>query len=103
MKKQAKCINSKALECEQSVVFYFMRVARWVAFLLLVGIGVMGALLQFQRHQDINWMFVSVCIACGVGLFWVGHCIMKSECATRKRCGTCNKSTTVGNITIRQV
>ncbi|WGZ93554.1 MAG: hypothetical protein QJT81_17405 [Candidatus Thiothrix putei] len=103
MKKQAQCINSKALECEQSVVFYFMRVARWVAFLLLVGIGGMGALLQFQRHQDINWMFVSVCIVCGVGLFWIGHCIMKSECATRKRCGTCNKSTIVGGITIRQV
>ncbi|UJS23460.1 hypothetical protein [Thiothrix winogradskyi] len=103
MKKSAKCISSKAVECQPSVVFYFMRIARWVALLLLTGIGGMSAALQFQRHQDISWLFVSVCILCGIILFWIGHSIMKSECATRRRCGTCNKTTGIGNITIRQI
>lgn len=103
MKKQAKCVSAQAVECQQSVVFYFMRIARWVALLLLVGIGSMAALLQFQRHQDISWLFVVVCALCGIILFWVGHSIMKSECATRHRCGTCNKAPKVGNITIRQI
>lgn len=103
MKKSAKCVSAKAVECQQSVVFYFMRIARWVALLLMVGIGSMGAALQFYHHQDINWMFVGICTLCGIILFWIGHCIMKSECATRSRCGTCNKTPSIGNITIRQI
>lgn len=103
MKKQAKCVSAQAVECQQSVVFYFMRIARWVALLLLISIGSMAALLQFQHNQDINWVFVAVCTLCGIILFWIGHSIMKSECANRRRCGTCNKAPNVGNITIRQI
>ncbi len=54
MKKSAKCINSKAVECQPSVVFYFMRIARWVALLLMVGTGSIGAALQFYHHQDLT-------------------------------------------------
>jgi hypothetical protein len=89
MNRQARCINTKQAECPLSVVFYFMRVAKWIALSLMVGIGISGALLQFQRHQSVNWMFVTVCLACGVILFWIGHCIMKSECRVKRRVGTC--------------
>lgn len=85
-------MHTQAIECQQSLVFYFMRTARWVALLLLVGIGSMDAVLQFQRQQNINWIFVSICILSGVILFWIGHCIMRSECASRRDCGTCNKA-----------
>lgn len=102
MKKQAKCITVKTIDCEQSLVFYFMRSAKWVALALLISIGVLGTALQFQRHQDVNWMFFSICILCGAVLFWIGHCLMKNECATQRQCGTCNKVPTVGNIAVRQ-
>lgn len=103
MKKQAKCISVKTLDCEQSLVFRFMRVAKWLALALLLGIGSAGVFLQFQRHQDINWMFFAVCTLCGVVLFWIGHCIMKSECATQRRCGTCAKTpSSIGGLPIRQ-
>ncbi|WP_156946839.1 hypothetical protein [Thiothrix lacustris] len=103
MKKQAKCVGNKMIDCEQSLVFYFMRSAKWVALALLVGIGVMGAALQFQRSQEVNWLFFSVCILCGLILFWIGHSLMKNECTTQQRNGTCNKApSTIGDITIRQ-
>lgn len=93
MKKPTKCIHARNVECQQpSLVFYFMRTAKWVALSWLVGIGVMGVLLQFQRHQDVNWVFFSVCLLCGLILFWIGHCIMKSECASKRRHGTCNST-----------
>ena len=103
MKKQAKCISANTVNCEQSLVFYFMRAAKWLALALLVGIGGLSTLLQFQRHQDINWVFFSVCILCGFILFWIGHCLMRNECASMRRSNTCNnKMPTVGNINIRQ-
>lgn len=103
MKKHVKCITAKNLDCEQSLVFYFMRSAKWVALALLVGIGGLSAALQFQRQQDINWIFFSICILCGAILFWIGHCLMKNECATQRRCGTCNKEPpTIGNVPVRQ-
>ena len=52
MKKHVKCITAKNLDCEQSLVFYFMRSAKWVALALLVGIGGLSAALQFQRQQE---------------------------------------------------
>ena len=103
MKRNTQCIHTQQIECQPSLVFHFMRVAKWIALSLLLGIGFMGALLQFQRHQEINWMFFSVCIVCGVILFWIGHCIMKSDCAIKRRCGTCVKVSTVSLTKIRQV
>ncbi len=97
MYSKSKCANTL---CEKSLVFRFIRVARWVALLLLTGIGSLGAFLQYQRHQDINWMFFSVCIICGIMLFWMGRCIMKSECASRRRAAACNRVATINNIPI---
>jgi hypothetical protein len=86
--------------CEKSLVFRFIRVARWVALGLLVGIGTLGAFLQYKNHQDINWAFFSICIICGIMLFWMGRCILKSECAARRRAVSCSKVSTIGNIPI---
>ncbi|EIJ33744.1 hypothetical protein [Thiothrix nivea] len=103
MKNQTKCIGSQTIHCEQSLVFQFMRVAKWVALFLLTGIGAGSSYLQLQRNQEVNWVFFGICLACGVILFWIGHTIMKSECATKRRCGTCNKEPNVGGIPVRQL
>lgn len=103
MKNQSKCISVKTIQCEQSLVFRFMRTAKWVALSLMTGIGVSSAFLQMQRHQDINWMFFSICLLSGVILFWIGHCIMKGECITKRRCGSCNKVSSLNGLPIRQM
>lgn len=103
MNNQAKCINLKTIDCEQSLVFRFMRTAKWVALLLLIGIGTGSAYIQFQHQQNVNWIFFSVCMVCGIILFWVGHSIMISECVTKRRCGSCSKVTAMNGVPMRQV
>lgn len=75
--------------CEKSLTLQFISMARWVALLLLVGIGTMTVLLQYERHQEINWVFFSVCATGGIVLFWIGTCLMKSECSTLQQRGRC--------------
>lgn len=103
MRKSAKCIQTNKTSCDQSLVFRFMRIAKWVALLLLLGIGFADIWLQLQRSQAINWLFFSLCSVGGIGLFWIGHCIMQSECAMQRRCGTCNRDNASTAIPIRSL
>ena len=49
-------------KCERSLVFQVIAVARWVALILLMGIGLTAIWLQYQNQQDIGWLFFVVCI-----------------------------------------
>ncbi|HRJ51650.1 MAG TPA: hypothetical protein PLE99_02695 [Candidatus Thiothrix moscowensis] len=90
MNDKAKCWALH--RCEKSLAFRFINIARWVALLLLVGIGVMGAYVQHQQGQDVSWVFVGVCVISGVMLFWMGRCLLKSECQHRQPVGgSCGK------------
>lgn len=99
MNSKAKCWEAN--KCEKSLTFRFIKVARWVALFLLVGIGALGSYFQQQRGQDINWMFLGVCVFCGIMLFWMGRCILKSECQHRlagNRCGKHVKTISTENL-----
>jgi hypothetical protein len=84
--------------CEKSLTLEFISMARWVALLLLMGIGAMAVLLQYERHQEINWIFFSVCAFGGIVLFWIGGCLLRSECSTLKQKGRCVQQTTLSPI-----
>lgn len=90
MNSKARCWEMK--KCEKSLAFRFIKVARWVALLLLVGIGTLGAFLQYRAGQDVNWMFLAVCVFCGIMLFWMGRCLLKSECQHRLANNRCGKT-----------
>ncbi len=72
-------------KCERSLVFQVIAVARWVALILLMGIGLTAIWLQYQNQQDIGWLFFVVCIMGGGVLFWMGTCLLKSECMAQQR------------------
>lgn len=90
-------INDKTASCEKSLVFRFIRIARWIALFLLLGIGVLGTSFQYERHHDIDWMFFTVCAVCGIMLFWMGRCILKSECNNKRGNGKCRRHTQTVN------
>lgn len=99
MNSKSRCWEMN--KCEKSLTFHFIKVARWVALFLLVGIGALGAYFQHEHGQEINWMFLGVCVACGVMLFWMGRCILKSECQYRmanSRCGKHVKTVSASNL-----
>ncbi len=79
-------------KCEKSLTFHFIKVARWVALLLLVGIGLLGVYSQYRMGQEVSWMFLSVCVFCGIMLFWLGHCMLSSECQYRMSNNRCGKN-----------
>jgi protein-S-isoprenylcysteine O-methyltransferase Ste14 len=103
--KILKCAKSNS--CQKSLVFRFLQTARWVALLLLCGVGVGLTLLDFYHSASISWVFLGVCVFGGVMLFWVGRCLMQSECSTVKRTGACRQAhalirhTSVGQTIVR--
>ncbi len=88
--KTVKCKNAN--RCEDNLVFRFMQVARWVALALLWLIGSGSVFLQYLRQQELNWVFFAVCGLGGSMLFWIGRCLMNSECQAMKRAGRCPKN-----------
>lgn len=77
--------------CEKSLVFQFINTARWLALLLMITIASTTALLQYTRQQPVNWLFFTVCVVAGGILFWIGNCLIRSECASHKRTGRCRR------------
>lgn len=84
MNNKAELHNTQE-DCYESLTFQFIRIARWLALFLLVGIGVIGTYLKYERYHEINWMFLLVCVISGVLLFWMGRCLQKSNCSRRRR------------------
>lgn len=95
MNQKAKCTFVSS--CEQALAYRFIRIARWVALALLVGIGLGGWWAGYQR-QDINWLFVGVCVSCGVLLFWMGSCILRSECQRQRSKASCPKEVVLQRV-----
>ena len=100
-----KCASANS--CQKSLTFHFMQAARWVALLLLCSVGIGLTALEFFRHENISWVFLGVCVASGLMLFWLGQCLMQTECSTMKRAGSCAKaaslttSASVGQTIVR--
>ena len=103
--KILKCASANS--CQKSLTFHFMQAARWVALLLLCGVGIGLTVLEFYRHEDISWIFLAVCVASGLMLFWLGRCLMQTECTTMRRVGSCARaasltaSASVGQTIVR--
>lgn len=76
--------------CAHSLVARFMAVARWGALALLLGIGFADVILHLSRGDAVNWVFCGICVVSGVILFWMGQCLLESECGTRKKAGSCH-------------
>ena len=55
----SKCASANS--CQKSLTFHFMQAARWVALLLLCGVGIGLTALEFFRHENISWVFLCVC------------------------------------------
>ena len=66
-----------------SLINHFMQTAKWVSLLLLLSIGGAMAYSQYLHQQAINWGFVALCVAGGLLLFWIGHCLSHHDCAKK--------------------
>lgn len=89
MKGQTDC----ARKCDRTLVYEFLAVARWLALVLLVTIGSAAVWLQYIHQQEINWLFLLICVSGGVILFWIGRCLLKSECLSMQQQGRCRRTT----------
>jgi hypothetical protein len=76
-------IYSKKHSHKESLIYQFMRTAKWVALLLLFSIGFGMAYLQYLHREPISWGFLGICIASGLLLFWIGRCLTHSECSQK--------------------
>ncbi len=87
MKNRIDC----ASKCSRTLVYEVLAVARWLALLLLVAIGSSAVWLQYSRQQEISWVFFLVCVTGGIILFWIGRCLLNSECLNMQQQGRCRR------------
>lgn len=68
-----------------SFICQFMGITKWFAMFLLFGLAAAEVYVQYTREMEINWAFATICIVCGVLLFWIGHALFAPERRIRSR------------------